>query len=563
MSLLPDYSCASFVQVELVHDHHNSAAAIADHDPTVIDSQTNQPSLRSVSFPVERLNLSVLASEGHLGFGYHEMDEILLQDWLAILYHLAKSMRLKKVDTSMRLSKEALEGHNKLQAGETPSASSEMPEEAVNVVEGFRWWLKLSPSSRSRCLRAMHIFRMHNGGDRNAAVKATEYDRLLVNHSFMKQLAAAETFDEEVEFLAEFLLDECDAILQSLTSWVSFQSAKVLKQLLAQYGHEKIAVDVQVGSVRSGDTPKLKQLIIDGRRDVIIDEDQHSQNDTSSMAGTIYYESYSRPMLRSHIQQLVKSLKLKLRILPADKDFSGDRQAFPRTSETPAVMLLWNEVSINDEDIGHGAVNRILFEEVRREMSILRLPNGNSSGGEQQSHHSPWETYSCGPSLPNPASGEEATDEKRKAHHQIDVAPENVIWLTDFSTSYEQLQPFQRKRLATTNPLVLKMDIQDAHRCRAATATSSSDYHRQGMDGSLSVYRGHVEELDARNLELSVVLKRMSHVIDDDSREEYFFQPCSPTMQFQGDENEMAMNTGVNSHPTLTPQTSSFPTTYQ
>jgi hypothetical protein len=138
-------------------------------------------------------------------------------------------------------------------------------------------------------------------------------------------------------------------------------------------------------------------------------------------------------------------------------------------------------------------------------------------------------------------------EEKRKAHHQIDVAPENVIWLTDFSTSYEQLQPFQRKRLATTNPLVLKMDVQDAHRCRAATATSSSDYHRQGMDGSLSVYRGHVEELDARNHELSVVLKRMSHVIDD-SREEYFFQPCSPTMQFQGDENEMAMNTGVNSH---------------
>lgn len=326
-------------------------------------------------FPLQRLTLRIKASEGDMQFGFREMDEVMLQDWLAALYHLARKMRGNSRATSVgttviqstgsvngllgsRLTPFALSNNYIAQPGQNvpnvtltatnepqasnahlqrtmsdgersegtlTSTSSIVPtevfplnsltstvteeEEYINVVEGYRWWMKLSTTNRAWCLKAMSCFRMFTNPTVNAATAAkpaTKNSWQELKQDLFSQLQRAETLDEKVQLLHEFLFEQCDPILSALTGWVSSQSLALFRQLITQYGHDVIRLDVHVKGSQ-GQPATKRVLIIDSNQEMVMNVvDETRSNDSGSAANTMYYDNYHRSSWKSHIVQLIK-----------------------------------------------------------------------------------------------------------------------------------------------------------------------------------------------------------------------------------------------------------------
>jgi hypothetical protein len=163
-------------------------------------------------FPVCSMSVRLHSSEGDLHFGYRELDEQFVQDWLSVLFHL------------------------------TYYNGSKASSDKVNTADGSRRWFKLPAKTRLQCVLAVYSYRKARGGASNIVEQESVW-RTMGENDFYSIMCAEENEGERFVILHAFLMRQCDPILQVLTQWISNQSFSILKQLVEQYGAETIQIE--------------------------------------------------------------------------------------------------------------------------------------------------------------------------------------------------------------------------------------------------------------------------------------------------------------------------------
>jgi hypothetical protein len=96
----------------------------------------------------DTMQLTVESTEGSMNFGFKEMDEQLIEDWISSLLHLSK------IQSASYLAKRgAKDDPSHLDYDPTPMY------ELINTNDGFNVWKKVPLKDRLLCLRAMKLFR--------------------------------------------------------------------------------------------------------------------------------------------------------------------------------------------------------------------------------------------------------------------------------------------------------------------------------------------------------------------------------------------------------------------
>lgn len=238
-----------------------------------LDEEEQMPSI----FPVSSLSIRLEASEGGMQFGFRELDEQLIQDWLSVLCHLTFFNGNKPIS------------------------------EVVNTVDGYRKWIKLPRKNRMLAILALFTYRKSRGN--LCSIFEPEVDSMWMTQGgsdFYSKLLEESNEGQRFVLLHEYLSLQCDPILQVLTQWVSKQSYDILKQLIEHYGEETIEINAY-----AVDGKKLKKFYVapitpqsNKRLAHVQDEELHSES--CSTNHTFSVNDYCRKSWRSMVIDAIK-----------------------------------------------------------------------------------------------------------------------------------------------------------------------------------------------------------------------------------------------------------------
>lgn len=292
--------------VESTHSNSNNDKMSYQliHHPTM--SFPEHETKQELFTVARRVQVRLEASASDSSFGLRDLDERLLQDWLAALFHVSHFTGTKTISNK------------------------------INCAEGLRLWMKLSEHTRSYCQLAMYTYRLsfdhpsrqashqHNESQLKGGWK--DMDDLL------SQLLDANDLDQKAAVLDRYLIDLCDDTVHVLTRWVTKQSAALLKQFIVQYGQDEISIHAQALDKKTTATFTIKPGFESDRDDC--------RTEISSVAGTMLCMQYERLLLQQRLSDLMKTFVRKLP--PA-------RQKYPSNNHDQAndfieAYALWQEV---------------------------------------------------------------------------------------------------------------------------------------------------------------------------------------------------------------------------
>jgi hypothetical protein len=285
--------------------------------PLAVDSEDTYQLVQSAAkappkdlFAVSRrIQIRLETSASDAMFGLRDLDERLLQDWLAALFHVSHFTGKKVIS------------------------------DKINCAEGLRLWLKLSEHIRSHCQLALYMFRLsldpHAHRQKEELASEATSKGWKDMDDLYAQLIDAVDLDQKVSLLDHYLIEVCDDILHVLTSWVTKQSAKLLKQFLLQYGREEIVIHATALDGKTTATFSIKPGFESDRDD--------ARTEIGSVAGTLLCQQYERLSLRKKVDELMRNFVAKLP--PTKQKRRNDNGSGSHVQNREHGYLLWQEVN--------------------------------------------------------------------------------------------------------------------------------------------------------------------------------------------------------------------------